>query len=60
MVASTPIFSFSHDSQDNEDSGADITELQYVLHTIQPKAIDGLLVKALENHGLRLCRMSSC
>jgi len=38
------------ESQDVEDTG-NITELQHVLHTILPEAVDSLLVKALERNG---------
>ncbi len=48
---STSMISLSHDSQDGEDSGSNITELQYVLHTLLPEAVDGPVVKALEHHG---------
>jgi len=49
---STSMISLSHDSQDDEDSGSNITELQYIVHSILPEAVDGPLVKALDNHGL--------
>ncbi len=52
MITSTPIISLSSESQDAEDSGSKISELQHVLHAIFYAAVDSPLVKALENHGL--------
>ncbi len=52
LVTSTSMISLSHDSQDDEDSDSNITELQYVLHSILPEAVDSPLDKALDNHGL--------
>jgi len=34
MVTSTSMISISSESQDDEDSGSNITELQYILHSI--------------------------
>jgi len=50
----------SHDSQDGEDSGSNITELQCIFHSILPEAIDGPLIKALDNHGITTIQDASC
>jgi len=39
------------ESEDDEDSGNKISELQYVFHSIFCEAVDSPLVKALEKHG---------
>ncbi len=52
MVTSTSMTSLSSESQDDEDSASNVTELEYVLHSIFCDAVDGPLVKALDNHGL--------
>jgi len=56
---STSMISLSHNSQDDEDSGSNIAELQTVLHSILPEAVDGPLVKVDRTMGSQLFKMSS-
>jgi len=48
MLLNLKLFS---ESQYVEDAGGNITELQHILHTILPEAIDSPLDKTLEKHG---------